>query len=180
MARVEYVRPENAPPETAKALSRLPDAHVFGMLAHARTAFTPWLRLGGAILNDLELAPSLRELTILQVGRLAQRYEWDQHVPIALATGISQDQVDAMERGEIDGSRFDPTQLAVLGFVADMVRDGEVSDADYAVLAELLDERRIVEVGIVAGFYLGLGRVMTALRIDPDEPLGPNVLVVDV
>lgn len=180
MARVEYVDPENAPPETAKALQRLPDAHVFGLLAHARTAFTPWLRLGGALLNDLELSPSLRELTILQVGRLVQRYEWDQHVPIALAAGIGQDQIDALERGEIDGSRFDPTQLAVLGFVADMVRDGEVSDADYAALAGLLDERRVVEVSLVAGFYLGLGRMMTALRIDPDEPLGPTVLGADV
>lgn len=178
MARVDYVDPENAPPELASALRRLPDAHVFGLMAQARTAFKPWMRLGGVLLNDLALEPSLRELTILQVGRLAQRYEWDQHVPIALATGIDQDQIDALERGEVDGSRFDPTQRAVLGFVADIVRDGEVSDADYATLAGLLDERRIVEVALVAGHYLGLARIMTALRIDPDEPMGPQALNV--
>lgn len=178
MARVDYVDPENAPAETASALRRLPRAHVFGMMAQAGTAFTPWLRLGGALLNDLALAPSLRELTILQVGRLAQRYEWDQHVPIALATGVRQEQIDALERGAVDGTHFDPTQLAVLRFVADLVRDGEVSDADYATLDGLLDQRRIVEVGLVAGHYLGLARIMTALRIDPDAPMGPDALGV--
>lgn len=176
MARVEYVDPENAPPETASALGRLPQAHVFGLMAQARTAFKPWLRLGGALLNDLALSPSLRELTILQVGRLAQRYEWVQHVPIALASGVSQEQVDALERGEVDESSFDPTERAVLGFVADLVRDGEVPDADYATLSGLLDEQRIVEVALVAGHYLGLARIMTALRIDPDDPVGPIAL----
>ncbi len=176
MARVEYVVPENAPPETAEVLGRLPQAHVFGLMAHARTAFRPWLRLGGVLLNDLALAPSLRELTILQVGRLAQRYEWEQHVPVALATGVRQEQIDALERGEIGAPLFDPTERAVLGFVADLVRDGEVSDADHATLSGLLDQQRIVEVGLVAGHYLGLARIMTALRIDPDEPMGPESL----
>lgn len=176
MARVEYVDPESAPPETASALGRLPQAHVFGLMAQARTAFTPWLRLGGALLNDLALAPSLRELTILQVGRLAQRYEWVQHVPIALATGVSREQIDALERGVVEESLFDPTQRAVLRFVADLVRDGEVSDSDYATLSDLLDEQQIVEVALVAGHYLGLARIMTALRIDPDDPMGPEAL----
>lgn len=180
MARVEYVDPENAPAETASALRRLPRANVFGLMAQARTAFTPWLRLGGVLLNGLALAPSLRELAILQVGRLAQRYEWDQHVPIALATGVRQEQIDALERGEVDELHFDPTEHAVLRFVADLVRDGEVSDADYATLAGLLDEQQIVEVALVAGHYLGLARIMTALRIDPEAPIGPVGLGVDV
>lgn len=176
MARVEYIDPETAPPETAQALGRLPQAHVFGLMAQARTAFRPWLRLGGALLNDLALAPSLRELAILQVGRLAQRYEWVQHVPVALATGVTQEQIDALERGRIDDPVFDPTQRAVLGFVADMVRDGQVSDADHATLSGLLDDRQIVEVALVAGHYLGLARIMTALQIDPDDPIGPEAL----
>ncbi len=57
-----------------------------------------------------------------------------------------------------------------------MVRDGEVSDADFATLSGLLDEQQIVEVALVAGHYLGLARLMTALRIDPDEPMGPGAL----
>ena len=177
MARVEYVDADTAAPEAAETLRGLPAAHVFGMVAQTGAAFRPWTRLGLALLTELELAPSLRELVILQVGRLApQRYEWDQHVPIALASGVRQEQVDALERGAVDAASFGPVELAVLGFVADMVRDGEVTDADYATLAGHLDDRRIVEVALVAAHYLGLARMMTALRIDPDEPIGVGAL----
>jgi 4-carboxymuconolactone decarboxylase len=175
MARVTYVDAQDAPPETARALQRLPTANVFGLVAQARTAFVPWLRLGGTLLNELALPASLRELVILQVGRLAQRYEWDQHVPIAVAAGITESQIAALESGDATGP-FDDVQRAVLSFVADMVRDGEVSDADYATLSALLDEQQIVEVALVAAHYLGLARLMTALRIDPDEPMGPGAL----
>ncbi len=179
MARVSYVDAQDAPPETARALERLPDAHVFGLVAQARTAFVPWLRLGGVLLNDLSLPASLRELVILQVGRLAQRYEWDQHVPIARSAGITAEQIESLERGDVTGP-FDDVQRAVLAFVADMVRDGEVSDADFATLSGLLDEQQIVEVALVAGHYLGLARLMTALRIDPDEPIGTEALGASV
>ncbi len=170
VARVPYVVPEHAPPTTAKALNRLPPLHVFGLMAQAETAFVPWLRLGGAELSDLALDPVLRELAILQVGRLAARYEWDQHVPIAQACGATDEQIAALDAGLVGHPSFTAAQQAVLAFVADMVRDGEVPDERYADLAAELDDRRVVEVALTAGHYLGLARVMTALRIDPDLP----------
>lgn len=176
MARVPYVDPETAPPATASALRRMPRLHVFGLLAQAETAFVPWLRLGGAVLSDLALDPLLRELVILQVGRLAARYEWDQHVPIARAAGATDEQLAALEAGDTEAGCFDAAQRATLAFVADMVRDGEVPDATFDALAAELDDRRIVEVALTAGHYLGLARMMTALRIDPDEPAGPDGL----
>lgn len=170
MARVPYVDPADAPAATASALDRLPRLHVFGLLAHAETAFVPWLRLGGAVLGDLALSPLLRELTILQVGRLAAGYEWDQHVPIARECGVTDEQIAALEAGETERDCFTAGQRAVLAFVADLVRDGEVPDATYAAMAAELDDRRVVEVALTAGHYLGLARMMTALRIDPDPP----------
>ncbi len=168
MARVPYVDPATAPPATAKALGGLPDLHVFTLLANAESAFVPWLRFGGTLLTDLALDPLLRELTILQVGRLAARYEWDQHVAAAQACGATDEQIAALDRGDL--TPFTSEQRAVLEFVADMVRDGEVPDDRYAALAAHLGTREIVEVSMVAGTYLGLARIMTALRIDADEP----------
>ena len=176
MARVPYVDPGSAPPATAKALRRLPDLHVFTLLANAESAFVPWLKFGGALLTDLALDPLLRELAILQVGRLAARYEWEQHAAIALACGATEEQVDALDRGDL--TPFDPPARAVLEYVADIVRDGEVPDDRYAALAEHLSTREIVELSLVAGNYLGLARIMTALRIDPDEPAPVGALAV--
>jgi 4-carboxymuconolactone decarboxylase len=178
MARVPYVRAETAPPTTAKALGRLPALNVFGLLANAESAFVPWLRLGGVVLNDLALDPVLRELAILQVGRLAARYEWEQHVPIGKQCGVTDAQIAALEAGDITAGCFTPVQQAALAFVADMVRDGEVPDEHYAALAAELDDRLVVELAFTTAQYLGLARIMTALRIDLDPPAPLGSIVV--
>src|SRR4051794_22679041 len=97
MARVRYLTAETAPPTVASTVAKMPPLHVFQMLAHAETAYRPWLRFGGAILADLALDPLLRELVILQVGRLAARYEWEQHVPLAKAAGATDEQLTALD-----------------------------------------------------------------------------------
>ncbi|MFC4946046.1 carboxymuconolactone decarboxylase family protein [Pseudonocardia sp. GCM10023141] len=178
MARVPYLDPDTAPPVTASALGKLPALHVFGMMANAESAFVPWLRFGGVILNDLALDPLLRELAILQVGRLAARYEWEQHVGIAKSCGATDEQIAALDRGEIEAGCFSPVQQLVLAFVADMVRDGVVPDDRYAALAAELDDRRIVELAMTTAQYLGLARIMTALRIDSDPPAPPGSVKV--
>jgi len=62
--------------------------------------------------------------------RLAARYEWDQHVPVAQARGATDEQLTALDAGDIDHACFTAAQRAVLAFVADMVRDGEVPDGE--------------------------------------------------
>jgi hypothetical protein len=55
MARVPYLDPGDAAEDVARALRHLPPLHVFGLLAHAETAFVPALRLGSVILRELAL-----------------------------------------------------------------------------------------------------------------------------
>jgi alkylhydroperoxidase family enzyme len=174
MARVPYLTPSTAPASVADRLAKLPPLHVFGLMAHAETAFRPWLRFGGALLNDLALDPALRELAILRVGQLSARYEWDQHVPIALAVGVTQEQIDALDRGELE--RLDPLPRAVLDFVTAVISD-EMDEARYQAVASHLGEREIVELTLVTGHYLMLARIMTTLRIDPDPAAGPEKLL---
>ncbi|GAA5152109.1 carboxymuconolactone decarboxylase family protein [Pseudonocardia eucalypti] len=173
MARVPYLTPDNAPPTVAGTLGKLAPLHVFGLMAHAETAFRPWLKFGGALLNDLALDPKLRELAILRVGLLAARYEWEQHVPIALAVGVTEGQIAALEAGRLD--ELDELTRAVLDFV-DGVVAGEVDDARYAAVAAHLPDRELVELTLVAGHYLMLARMMVTLRIDSDPPAGTEGL----
>jgi len=174
MARLPYLTAETASPTAAGPLGKLPPLHVFSLMAHAETAFKPWLRFSGSLLNELALDAGLRELAILQVGLLAARYEWDQHVPIALACGATQDEIDALEAGDLSG--FTPERRTVLEYTAAFVA-GSVDDAQHAALAEHLPDQQIVELCLVAGHYLMLARTMTALQIDPDPPAGPDALI---
>ena len=172
MARLPYLDPDDATEEVARALRRLPPLHIFRLLAHADTAFLPLLRLGTVVLTELALDDRLRELAILQVGRLAARYEWDQHGPIARGLGISDEQIDALDRGDLEAGCWTAAQQAVLAFAAAIVVDGEVDDATYQAVRQHLDQREVMELTLTAGLYLMLARIMTALRIDPDPAIG--------
>jgi alkylhydroperoxidase family enzyme len=174
MARLPYLTADDASEAVAGTLSKLPPLHVFSLIAHAETAFRPWLRFSGALLNSLELDPALRELAILQVGRHAARYEWVQHVPIALSAGVSDDEVSALGEGVLNG--FTPERRAVLEYVAAFI-GGKVDDVLHASVAEHLSDRQIMELCLVAGHYLMLARTMSAMQIDPDPPAGPDALI---
>ena len=160
--------PDAAPERVREALERVPPINIFRMMANAETAFRPWLAFGGALLSSLELDARVRELVILHVGRLSgAEYEWAQHVPIALAVGAAQDEIDAIERGEVDA--FGPLERAVLGFTEEVVRDVRASDEALAAVREHLSPREVVELLLVIGNYMLVARVAETAGIEIDE-----------
>ena len=178
MARLPYVDPAAAAPPVRQALEATPPLGIFRMMAHAETAFRPWLRWGGVLLGDLALDPLLRELAILRVSRLEPHaeYEWIQHVPIARAVGASDDQIAALERDDPAADCFSGEQRLVLEFTTEVVRDVRAGDATFAALAERLSPREILELLMVIGQYMMLARVMATTEIDLDEPADPTAL----
>src|ERR1035438_7916723 len=97
MPRLPYVDPDSAPDSVREILASTP-LSLLGMVAHAESAFDPWLRYSNTLLRRLELDPLLRELAILQVAHLADSpYEWVQHDVIARAVGATGEQVAAIE-----------------------------------------------------------------------------------
>jgi alkylhydroperoxidase family enzyme len=177
VARLPYVDPERAPEGVREVLDAMPPLNVFRMMANADTAFRPWMRWGGVLLNDLALDPLLRELAILRVARLTPHadYEWIQHVPIARSVGATEEQVGAIERGEVDADCFTPDERAVLRFTTEVVRDVRASDEVFSALAERLTAREVVELLMVIGQYMMLARVMATTDMELDEPLDPRI-----
>jgi 4-carboxymuconolactone decarboxylase len=178
MARLPYVDPADAPERVREALEAVPTLNIFRMTAHAETAFRPWLRWGGVLLGDLELDPVLRELAILRVARQTPHaeYEWVQHVPIALAVGATQQQVDAIERDDLDADALDELQRLVLRFTDEVIHDARAADATFAAIGERLSPREIVELLMVIGQYMMLARVMATVDMELDEPAGRAVI----
>jgi alkylhydroperoxidase family enzyme len=175
VARLPYIHPEDAPAPVREALDAVPPINIFRMVANAETAFRPWLAFGGALLSALELDARLRELAILHVGRLSgAEYEWVQHVPIALAVGATEEEVAAIERGELDAEALGPAERAVLQFTTEVVRDVRASDEAFAAVSEHLSPREVVELLLVIGQYMLVARVAETAAIEIDEG-GPAV-----
>ncbi|MFK4980272.1 carboxymuconolactone decarboxylase family protein, partial [Klebsiella pneumoniae] len=77
----------------------------------------PLMRLGNSILHKQKLSAVNRELLILQAAQLeGGAYEWRQHVPIALGVGVTQAQIDAVERGLYDDAALNAAERALLTF----------------------------------------------------------------
>ena len=177
MARLPYVDPNDAPKRVREVLDRIPPLNVFRMMAHAETAFRPWMRWGGVLLSDLALDPLLRELAILRVAGLSPGadYEWVQHVPIARSVGATVEQVDALERGDAEAPCFTDEQRAVLAFTTEVVLEAGASEEMLEAIRQRMSAREIVELLMVIGQYMMLARVMATTRIDLDEPADPRV-----
>jgi alkylhydroperoxidase family enzyme len=177
VARIPYVDPASASEPVREAFAQLPvHLNVFKLIAHAEDSFRPFLRYGGSILARQQLEPRLRELAILRVAKLADaEYEWVQHVPIARQAGVAEAQVAALERGEIEAACFDETERLLLAFTDDVVGTGRPPRERFEALARRLSARELVELVLAVGFYLSIGKLMTAFEIDLDPPAGDRV-----
>lgn len=178
MTRIPYPDLDKAPAEVREMLARLPaPVGIFNMIAHAETALKPLMKLGGTFLGKLKLDPLLRELVILHAVNLeGGEYEWVQHVPIVLALGGTQAQIDALEAGDDRAVCFSEAEKAALRFTREVVVDVGASEASLAEARKHLSEREIVELILVAGFYIMLARLTETLDIPNDPPIGDKLV----
>lgn len=146
------------------------------MVAHAETAFRPWLRYGAALLAELQLDPLLRELAILEVARLSgSDYEWVQHEAITRSLGGTQSQIQAIVSGE--HAELRDIERAVLGFVREVVLEVRASDATLTKVREHLSSREVVELLLVIGQYMAVARLAATTGVEVDEPA--NLAIVN-
>jgi alkylhydroperoxidase family enzyme len=177
MARLPYIDPQAASPDVREALDALPALNIFATLAHADTAFGPYLALGGVLLTQLELDPKLRELAILLVAaQTGAEYEWVQHVGISRAIGIDDEQIAAVQCGDLEAICLNPNARVLLRFTHEVLQRPRAADDTFTALCERFPPRQIVELLLVIGSYHMLARIMTTLDIDLDAAVGSAVI----
>jgi alkylhydroperoxidase family enzyme len=172
MARLPAFDPAQAPDSVRELLANSP-LSLFGMVAHAESAFNPWLKYSNALLTRLELDPLLRELAILQVAHLVDsRYEWVQHTVIARAVGASDAQIEAIERDADSDASLHEEQTQVLGFAREVILDGSAGEQAVAELAGRIGVRGVIELLLVIGHYMAIARLIATTGLEPDAPVG--------
>jgi 4-carboxymuconolactone decarboxylase len=147
------------------------------MLSYAPTALPPYYTFSFALLEQLELDPKLRELTILRVAHHTQaHYAWVQHVALAQLVGVSDEQITALQQGEAEREHFTTKEQLVLAFADEVMHTPRPSDALFEQMRRLFSSREIVELLLVVGWYWTVDRLMTTLDIEPDAALGMQAL----
>ncbi|HEY4894907.1 MAG TPA: carboxymuconolactone decarboxylase family protein [Solirubrobacteraceae bacterium] len=178
MARLHPLSDSDAQPDVRAALERLPPLAIFSTVANAQGTFVNWLRFGGDCLDARWFDPVLRELAILRVARLTPgaEYEWVQHVPILLAVGGSREQVDALQADALDADALGEDGRLVVRFTTQVVRDAAPDEETFAAMSARFTPAEIIQLLLVIGQYMMVGRVMATAQLEVDAVLGDDVL----
>ncbi len=177
MARLPYLSYEDAPPQVREVLDGYPphvrSRHIFGILGQATEAFEPMIKYGRALVTKSEIAPQLRELTTLRVARLTPGadYIWIEHLPIAAALGITEDQIAAVADG--DGFAQSPAlsedERLVIRFTDQIVRDATPDDPTWSAMSERFSPREIVELMLSVGHFMTFARIHATIHVDLED-----------
>lgn len=141
--------------------------NIFRTLAHAPAVTKGFSSMGSRLLNETALDVKIRELVINSISlKLDAPYEWSHHAKMALDAGATMDELEALKTGDL--GRFGPVERACLAY-AHKVDDAAVTDADVDELRKAgLDDTRIVELTVLAGFYGMTARFLLAMDVEVD------------
>lgn len=161
-------RPELADVEARIAGARGRISPLYQVLLNSPAVVQGWEAMLTAIRLNTAVPPRLRELIILRVATLNNApYEFEAHVPHALAAGMPQTLVDALRGGPAASALqgLEPGEAEVLALTDAMTRDIEVPDAVFAPLRARYDDTLLVELAATVGAYNMVSRFLVALRV---------------
>jgi alkylhydroperoxidase family enzyme len=97
-------------------------------------------------------------------------------VPIAIAVGATQAQVDAIKNQALDSPALTPLERLTLRFTEQVVNKVKADESLVRELMQSLSPKEIVELIFAIGFYMMAARLTETTRTDLDPPAGTKVL----
>lgn len=169
MARIPYFDPAQATGRAAEQYARLPPLNIFRMMGHSGDLMSGFVKLGGQILNFMQLDPVLREIAIIRVGVLSKAsYEVYQHERIGRDIGMSDALIAAIHEGP-EAKEFDEAQAEVMRFTDDVVANVRASDATFQPILKRHGPRGAQELVMTIGYYMMVSRFLETFDVDIEQ-----------
>ncbi|MDQ6918441.1 MAG: carboxymuconolactone decarboxylase family protein [Candidatus Dormibacteraeota bacterium] len=141
--------------------------NLYRALANNPDQLAAWIEFAWSVRQKPVTARRLRELMIVRGASLMRcDYELAHHRVMALRCGVSEEELEALDRWR-ETALFAPQERAALAFMEAMV-EGAVPDAVNAELARHFDASERVELALTGGLYCMVPRVLDALRVPLD------------
>jgi len=142
--------------------------NIFATFVRHPGLFRKWMPFGGKLLAG-KIPGRDRELLILRTGwNCGSAYEWAQHVRIARASGLGDDEIARVRRGP-DAEGWAPFDALLLRAADELHADACVSDATWAALAERYDERQLIELPMLVGHYHLVAFTLNSLGVQVED-----------
>jgi alkylhydroperoxidase family enzyme len=164
------LEPPGAPPRLSPA-GRSKALNTLGTYAHHTTLAQAFFTFNGHIMSTSTLTGRQRELVVLRVAvdRKAG-YEWLQHTFIARDEGLSDEEIQRVAFGP-DAPLWDPLDAAILRAVDELVDEGAICEATWAVLAGTLGVKQILDLIFTVGTYELIAYLTRSFDLEIDDDL---------
>jgi len=130
---------------------------------------------GKHLLMSNTLSTRHLELLILRVAwKVKSAYEWHNHVGYGLNAGLTLDDIAAI-RDYPTGGDWNEADEAVLRSVDELIADGTISDATWAVLGRHFDKKQQMDLVFSIGHYVMTSWALSAFGVGIEggaDPIG--------
>lgn len=169
MARIPYVDLATAPERTLQALEGKRSINIFRLIAQSDNAAPEVLALGHKLSRASSLPPVQREVVILRVAQLSQAtYQAHEHHAVALRHGFTEEKITAVAEYPAAGSAEHLTDFErdLIEFTDSVVETTTAPDELFARIGAVYNHSEVVELVLMIGFYMMVGRVMNTFEVD--------------
>lgn len=127
-----------------------------------------WMTFNSHLFNST-LSARARELVTVRIAWLRRgEYEWVQHVKMARAAGMADEELEAISVGA-DSPVWKPLDAALLRATDELCHDRYVSDPTWAELAAELSRQELMDLVFTVGAYDMLAMAMNSFGLQLDE-----------
>ena len=148
------------------------DLNIFRTLANHPTLMRRWLVFTNYILFKSTLPARVREFLILRIGFLCgSDYEWGQHVLIARAAGLTDDDFRAIQTGP-GASGLGDIDRSVLQAADELHTDNFITDATWQALVAHFTNEQLMDIVFTVGQYKLVSMMLNTfgVQLDPGLP----------
>jgi alkylhydroperoxidase family enzyme len=142
------------------------DLRVARLLANSANGFRPYVLMSDALLNRASLRAPLREVAILAIAtHLHADYEWEEHVSMSRAAGVTDEQREAIRNGELDADCFSEEEREAMR-LALIVLEGGLTLEDWSQASERWGQDAALDLVFTVGWWGGFMHLVIAALAD--------------
>ena len=172
---ITLIDPQTASGPVKDTFAKLPVINVFRAMANATTLFPPYMEYLLQLFKQMELNKALERMIVLHVSKMADCfYAWRQNIVVARSVGVTDVQIAALERGDIQSACFSAAEQAAFAFTDEVVRLVEATDPTYQAARKHFSDRALTEMIYVIGTYMFVARLVRSGRIPLDAQTAPS------
>jgi 4-carboxymuconolactone decarboxylase len=138
---------------------------ILGVLARHPKMAREFLVYNGFLLQRGELPVRLRELAVLRLAHARRSaFFWGEHVRVATAGGLSEDDIARLARGN---DEFGGVDLLILEATDELLADGRLQPSRWQRLVDELGTHQAMELIFVVGTYAMLAMACDTWALAP-------------